>query len=94
MLLADLEIFRGEANQFGPPQAARNEQRENCPITVASEVACWWFAEQGPGLIDSQPVTNPNAEPLCPFDAANSGGQFRAEKAGIRGFIGEPPHGG
>ena len=32
VLLADLEIFCAEANQLGPPQAARNEQRENCPI--------------------------------------------------------------
>jgi hypothetical protein len=35
---ADLEIFRSESNQFGPSQSASDEQRENRPITFASEV--------------------------------------------------------
>jgi hypothetical protein len=37
VLLADLEIFCSESNQFGPSQAASNEQRQNRPITFASE---------------------------------------------------------
>jgi hypothetical protein len=93
VLLADLEIFRSESNHFGP-QTAPNEQCKNCPITFVSEAACRWFAKQGPGLINSQPVANPNAETLCPFDTADSGGQFRAQKASVGGFIGEPPHSG
>jgi hypothetical protein len=32
---ADLEIFCSETNQFGPSQAASNEQRQNRPITFA-----------------------------------------------------------
>src|ERR1019366_2058569 len=35
VLFADLEIFRSEPNQFGPSQAASNEQRQNRPITFA-----------------------------------------------------------
>jgi hypothetical protein len=31
---------------------------------------------------------------LCAFDAADACGQFRAQKAGIEGFIGESPYGG
>src|SRR5450756_2150548 len=37
VLLANLEIFRFESNQFGTSQAASNEQRQNRPITFASE---------------------------------------------------------
>src|SRR5579859_5005012 len=37
VLLTDLEIFRPEPNHFGPSQAASNEQRQNRPITLASE---------------------------------------------------------
>jgi hypothetical protein len=37
VLLTDLEIFRSESNQFGPSQAASNEQRQNRPVTFASK---------------------------------------------------------
>src|ERR1019366_2138872 len=37
VLLANLEIFCSESNQFGPSQAASNEQRQNRPITFASD---------------------------------------------------------
>jgi hypothetical protein len=86
VVLADLEVFRSESNQFGPSQAASNEQRQNRPITFASEAVCRWFAEQSLGLIDCQPVANPNAETLRAFDAADSGGQFRAQEASIGGL--------
>jgi hypothetical protein len=42
--------------------------------------------------MDSQPIADPNAETLCPFDAADSGGQIRAQKASVGGFMSEPPH--
>jgi len=38
VLLEDLEIFHSESSQFGPSQAATNEQRQNRPITFASKV--------------------------------------------------------
>lgn len=37
MLLANLEIFHSESNQFSPSQAASDEQCQNRPITLASE---------------------------------------------------------
>jgi hypothetical protein len=37
VLLAELEIFRSESDQFGPSQAASDEQCQNRPITFASE---------------------------------------------------------
>jgi hypothetical protein len=37
MLLANLEIFHPESNQFSPSQAASDEQRQNRPIALASE---------------------------------------------------------
>ena len=37
MLLANLEIFHSESNQFSPSQAASDERRQNRPITLASE---------------------------------------------------------
>jgi hypothetical protein len=36
--------------------------------------------------MDSQPVADPNAQTLCPFDAADSGGQIRAQKDRVGGF--------
>jgi DNA sulfur modification protein DndD len=35
--LTDLEIFRSESNHFGSSQSASDEQRQNRPITFASE---------------------------------------------------------
>ena len=37
MLLANLEIFPSESNQFSPSQTASDEQHQNRPITLASE---------------------------------------------------------
>jgi len=37
MLLANLEIFHSESNQFSPSQTATDEQRQNRPITLAAE---------------------------------------------------------
>lgn len=36
MLLADLEIFCSESNQFGPSQSASDEQRQNRALTFPS----------------------------------------------------------
>ena len=38
-LLADLKVFRFESNKFGPSQSASDEQRQDRPITFASEAA-------------------------------------------------------
>src|SRR5437660_12417525 len=38
-LLADLKVFRSESNKFGPSQSASDEQRQDRPITFASEAA-------------------------------------------------------
>jgi hypothetical protein len=73
MVLADLEVFRSESNQFRPSQAASNEQGENRPIAFASEVLRP-FAQQNSGLIDGQPVANAFAETLCAFDTTDSRG--------------------
>src|ERR1700721_1618708 len=37
VLLANLEIFRSESNQFGPSQAAPDEQCQNRPVTFTSK---------------------------------------------------------
>ena len=37
--LADLKVFRFESNKFGPSQSASDEQRQDRPITFASEGA-------------------------------------------------------
>src|SRR5437667_11394593 len=37
VLLTDLEVFRSESNHFGSSQSASDEQRQNRPITFASE---------------------------------------------------------
>jgi hypothetical protein len=36
-LLADFKVFRFESNKFGPSQSASDEQRQDRPITLASE---------------------------------------------------------
>src|SRR5258708_3205975 len=38
-LLANLKVFRSESNKFGPSQSASDEQRQDRPITFASEAA-------------------------------------------------------
>src|SRR6202023_619537 len=38
-LLADLKVFRFESNKCGPSQSASDQQRQDRPITFASEAA-------------------------------------------------------
>ena len=45
-------------------------------------------------MIDGQPITYPNAETLGPFDTTDSCRQVWAQKARVRGFIGETPYSG
>src|SRR6202166_3101241 len=94
MLLTDLEVFRSESNHFGSSESASDEQRQNRPITFASEATWRRLEEQGSGLIDGQPVANPYTQTLCALDSTGSCGQVRAQKASIGGFIGETSHGG
>lgn len=50
-----------------------------------------WIAIDVVQVVQPELAHNPIRIAPCAFDAADSGGQFRA---GVGGFIGEPPHGG
>jgi hypothetical protein len=83
VFLADLEIFQSEPCQFGASQAAPNEQRQYRAIPFTSQTISSRFCEQGSGLFDGEPISDPNAQAFCAFDSTDSGCQFGTEKACI-----------
>ena len=44
-------------------------------------------------LLYREPVPDAVSNPADPFDASDSGCQFRAEQSGISGLVGDPPNG-
>ena len=92
MLLADLEIFQSESYQFGASQAASNEQSQNRSITFTSQAISSRFCEQGSGLLDRQPISDPNAQAFCAFNSTDSGCQFGTQKACICCLVCESSH--
>src|SRR6266571_4527200 len=92
VLLTDLKIFKSESNQFGASQTASNEQRQNRSITLASQAVSLRFREQGSGLFDGQPVSDPSAQTFCTFDATDSGRQLGTQKPCICCFMCESSH--
>jgi hypothetical protein len=92
VLLTDLKIFQSESNQFGASQAAANQQRQNRSITPASQAVSSRFRQQGSGLFDGQPVSDPNAQAFCTFNATDSGCQFGTQESCISCLMCEPRH--
>ena len=92
MFLADLKIFQSESDQFGASQAASNEQREDRSITFTSQAISSRFCKQGSGLFDGQPVSDPNTQAFCAFNATDSGCQFGTQEACISRLVCESSH--
>jgi hypothetical protein len=63
----------------------------DCSFSFSNYLSREWFSKQGAGLIDSEPVANPNAEKLFTFNAADSGSQFRTQQTSVGGFMAKPP---
>jgi hypothetical protein len=92
MFLAHLKISHPESHQFGASEAASNEQRQNRSITFAPQTIRLQFCEQGSGLIDGQPVSDPNAQAFCALNSTDSGCQFGTQKARVSCLVCETSH--
>ena len=49
------------------------------------------FAQRS-GLIDTQPIANPDSQSLRALDSPDSRGQLRAQEPGVGGFVSQSPH--
>jgi hypothetical protein len=92
VLFTELKIFQSEPNQLGASQAASNQQRQNRSITLVSQAVSSLFREQGSGLFDGQPVSDPNAQAFCTFNTTDSGSQFWTQEDCIGCLICELSH--
>jgi hypothetical protein len=88
VFLPELEIFHFERHQLGPPQAASNQNSQNCPVTLTPEAVRRQLQQQSLSFVDAQPVPNPHAQPFSAFHAADAGRQFGAQKPGVSSFVG------
>jgi hypothetical protein len=83
---------QSESDQLSALQAASNEQGKDRPITFASQAISSRFCEQGSGLFDGQPVSDPNTQAFCAFNATDSGCQFGTQKARVSCLVCESSH--
>ena len=93
VLVALLERFEPESQQFTTAQAAADQHGEHGMIasfTNGHEVA---LSEQTTALIGSEPVAQPRAQAANAFHAPNAGGEFGTEEARISRLIRDTPDG-
>lgn len=51
VFLPELEIFHFERHHLGPPQAASNQNSQNCPVTLTPEAVRRQLQQQSLGFV-------------------------------------------
>jgi hypothetical protein len=92
MFFSNLEVISSQANEFGAPESASDQQRQDGTVTLASRRIEGRRLQQRSGLIEGQPIANPDSQSLRAFDPADSCGQFWAQKPGVRRFVSQSPN--
>lgn len=72
-------------------QAARQQHRQQCSVTLAFKGALRRCLPEGASLLRREPIAQPDSELFDSLDAADAGRKIRAEPPAVRGFVGEPP---
>src|SRR5208283_496472 len=94
MFLPRLQVLSPQADQFGPPQSASNQQRQDGTVALAAGGFQGRILQQRSGLLDRQPIANPDAQALRAFDPPDTRRQFGAQQAGVGGFESKSSHSG
>lgn len=87
MLFAELNGIDRKRKKFAAPQAAADQKSKHRMVSPAPETVALGLQQQRTALIGSEPVPQSHADAAYAFDAADPGGKFRTEQAGISGLV-------
>ena len=92
MLVALLEMIQSQRHGFMPPQAAREQQCEQCAVAFSFPSLMVRCLPKCLALLRSQPIAEAHSQFLYAFDTANASRQIGAEEAAVGGLVCEPAH--
>ena len=93
MLFSLLKVREVQLNGFMPPQAAREQQCEQCSVTFSFQSLMIGGLPKCLALLRSQPIAEAHSQFLHPFDTANTSRQIGAEQTAVGGLVCQPAHG-
>jgi hypothetical protein len=92
MLLALLEMAHGQAGEFVPTESAREQEGQQCPITLSLHPLMVGCLPECLPLIGGQPVSKPDAQLLDALDPPYSSGKIGAEEPTVCRFVSKTAH--
>ena len=93
MLFALLEMIHSQRHGFMPPQAAREQQCEQCSVAFSFQSLMIGCLPKCLALLRSQPIAEAHSQLLHAFNTANTSRQIGAEETAVGGLVCEPAHG-
>jgi hypothetical protein len=91
MALPLLKVIESQLGSFMPPQAASQEQREQCAVALAFQVLPVWCLPESLRLVGCQPIAGSHAQFLQTPHATDSGGKIGAQEATVCCFVCKAP---
>ena len=93
MLFALLEVIQSQRHRFMPPQAAREQQCEQCSVAFSFQSLMIGCLPKSMALLRGQPIAEAHSQLLYTFNAANTSRQIGAEETAVGSLVCEPAHG-
>ncbi len=93
MLFALLEMIQSQRHGFMPPQAAREQQCEQCSVAFSFQSLMIGCLPKCLALLSSQPIVKAHSQLLHAFNAAKTSRQIGAEETAVGGLVCEPTYG-
>jgi hypothetical protein len=93
MLFALLEMIQSQSHGFMPPQAAREQQREQCSVAFSLQSLMIGCLPKCLALLCGQPIAEAHSQLLHALSAANTSRQIGAEETAVGGLVCKPAHG-
>src|SRR5206468_7833464 len=93
MLYELLEVIQSQRHGFMPPQAAREQQCEQCSVAFSFQSSMIGCLPKCLALLRSQPIAEAHSQLLHAFNTANASRQIGAEETAVGGLVCEPTHG-
>jgi hypothetical protein len=90
MFFALLEMLQSQRHGFMPPQAAREQQCEQCSVAFSFQSLMIGCLSKCLALLRSQPIAETHSQLLHAFNTANASRQIGAEGTAVGGLVCEP----
>jgi hypothetical protein len=92
VFLSNLEVIGSQTDEFGAPESATDQQRQDGTVTLAACRVQRRRLQQRSGLFDGQPIANPDSQSLRALNTPDSCGQLGAQQSRIRRLVSQSSH--